>query len=157
MAKYLLGLLRLRRGTTEERLQTVFVEGEPVFDLDEEEIYIGDGVTYGGIPVSKRVEVVNTTTNERATKYSYNKYIRFIGEGLTYTFDSDEEYVPGREYHGRNAGEHNIRIVAGEGFIIHPPTEGSLAIPPGGTFTVKIVSQTEADLFGVTDPDDEGS
>jgi hypothetical protein len=37
---------------------------------------------------------------------------------------------------------------------ISAPTDGTLDIPQGGTFTVKIVSDDgdEADLFGVTVP-----
>ena len=151
MAYYLLGLLQIRRGTTAERLAEVFDNGEPVFDTDEEEMYIGDGTTYGGIPVSKRVEVVNTSSDEVATRAGHNKYIRFNGTELTYMFDTTENYEPGREYHGRNAGSEPIELVGVGGFTINPPTEGSLIIPPGGTFTVKIVSASEGDLFGVTE------
>jgi len=156
MANYILGLLRIRRGTTDDRLNTGFIPegGEPVFDMDENEMYIGDGVTVGGIPVSKRVEVINTTSSEVATKYGYNKYIRFNGSGLLYEFDADENYESGREYHGRNIGTESVELVGLNGFTIHPPTEGSLFIPTGGTFTVKIVSNTEADLFGVTEEGD---
>ena len=156
MANYILGLLRIRRGTTDDRLNTGFIPegGEPVFDMDENEMYIGDGVTVGGIPVSKRVEVINTTSSELATKYGYNKYIRFEGSGLQYVFDTNETYESGREYHGRNIGAESVELVGLNGFTIHPPTEGSLLIPMGGTFTVKIVSNTEADLFGVTEEGD---
>ena len=150
MATYLLGKLQVRRGTSAERMAVIFDNGEPVYDIEEEEIYIGDGATFGGIPASKRAEVVGITTNQVATKGGYDRYMRFDGLNLTYTFDVNESYVSGREYHGRNVGTSNITIVE-SGLVINPPTEGSLIIPPGGTFTVKIVSETEADLFGVTE------
>ena len=153
MNEYLLGLIQLRRGTTAERLQVVFEAGEPVIDLDEEEIYIGDGETLGGVPAFKRVNVVNTTTSVVATPAKHNDYLRFNGNNLTYTFSANQSFVTGREYHGRNAGSSPVTIVGTNGFVIHAPTEGTLVIPPGGTFTVKIVGAGEADLFGITDSD----
>jgi hypothetical protein len=44
--------LQIRRGTDAQRLTTVFAEGEPVFTTDTEKLYIGDGVTIGGVLAS---------------------------------------------------------------------------------------------------------
>jgi hypothetical protein len=43
--------LRLRRGTDAERLTITPAEGEPIFTTDTKQLYIGDGVTAGGIVV----------------------------------------------------------------------------------------------------------
>ena len=48
--------LRLRRGTDVERQSVVFAEGELVYTTDLKEIYIGDGVTLGGIKVTSAVD-----------------------------------------------------------------------------------------------------
>lgn len=151
MANYLLGLLKFRRGTSEERKQVIFEEAEPVIDLTQKELYIGDGMTPGGFPVGYRTTVVNQTESLTAGSMDYNQYIRFSGTDLTYTFSGNVEYEIGREYHGRNSGESYLTIVASDGFIINTPTEGGLSVPPGGTFTVKIVDTDEADLFGITE------
>jgi hypothetical protein len=43
--------LQFRRGTEAERLTVVFAEGELIYITDTKKIYIGDGVTVGGILV----------------------------------------------------------------------------------------------------------
>ena len=146
-----LGLVQFRRGPTSDRIQKTFDDGEPIFDTDEKEIYIGDGTTVGGVRVGYRVEVINQSTNLVATKADHNKYHRFVGSGLTYTFDGNIDYLNAREYHGRNVGPGELTLVATNGFVINTPTEGGLIIPVGGTFTVKIVGNKEADLFGITE------
>lgn len=146
-----LGLVQFRRGPTSDRIQKIFDDGEPIFDTTEKEIYIGDGSTQGGVRVGYRVEVVNQSTNLTATVEDHNKYHRFINSGLVYTFDGDLDYLLSREYHGRNASSGDLTLEAINGFIINLPTEGGLVIPPGGTFTIKIVGNKEADLFGITE------
>ena len=44
--------LRLRRGTDLERIGVVFEEGELVYSTDTKRLFVGDGVTAGGIPVA---------------------------------------------------------------------------------------------------------
>ena len=44
--------LRLRRGTDLQRIGVVFEEGELVYSTDTKRLFVGDGVTAGGIPVS---------------------------------------------------------------------------------------------------------
>lgn len=43
--------LRLRRGTDAERLLITPLEGELIYTTDEKKLYVGDGITLGGIPV----------------------------------------------------------------------------------------------------------
>jgi hypothetical protein len=43
--------IRLRRGTNAERLTVIFADGEPVYTTDTHKLFIGDGVTLGGIEV----------------------------------------------------------------------------------------------------------
>ena len=150
MSNFLLGLLQFRRGTTAERLTVVFEEAEPVFDLTLKEFFIGDGVTLGGVPLNTPPKVVNQAVNLIATADNHNNFTRFTSPNLTYTF-SGSTYVVGKEYHGRNASTGELTLVEASGFVIHLPTEGSLIIPPGGTFTLKIVASNEADLFGISE------
>lgn len=78
-------------------------------------------------------------------------YTRFTDAGAkTYAFNDTETYVVGAEYHGRNAGAGDLTITESGTMVINPPAGGTLVIPEGGTFTVKIVGASEADLIGVT-------
>lgn len=43
--------LQVRRGTDSERMQVVPLEGEPIYVTDLKRMYVGDGVTAGGVPV----------------------------------------------------------------------------------------------------------
>lgn len=54
--------LQIRRGSNTLRSTTVFDEGEPIWTTDTTKLYIGDGVTPGGIEV-----VRNTFTNITVT------------------------------------------------------------------------------------------
>jgi hypothetical protein len=44
--------LRIRRGTDAERQEVIFAEGELIYTTDTRLLYVGDGTTIGGIPVS---------------------------------------------------------------------------------------------------------
>ena len=83
---------------------------------------------------------------------AFGNYMRFTHAAAEFHFSSDEPWEIGAEYHGRYAGSGTLTITGDSGFTINPPAGGSLVIPPGGTFTVKIVAADEADLFGVTVP-----
>lgn len=48
----LLGKIQVRRGTTAERLSVVLDNGEPAWDTDSKEFFLGDGVTPGGVPIN---------------------------------------------------------------------------------------------------------
>jgi hypothetical protein len=95
--------------------------------------------------------VVNTASaNIDADENNAGNYTRFSHAAPTYTFDDATPYVLGAEYHGRYVGSGSLMIVATSGMTINPPANGTLEIPPDGTFTVKIVAADEADLFGIT-------
>lgn len=97
--------------------------------------------------------VTESGTNLDATDANYGNYTRFTNAGTkTYSFDSTESYVIGTEYHGRNVGAGDLTISEVGTFVMNEPAGGTLVIPQGGTFTVKIVGAAEADLFGVTEP-----
>jgi len=59
--------LQLRRGSNADRLTTTFAEGEPVWTTDTTKLYVGDGVTAGGVEISggntfDTINVTNTAT-----------------------------------------------------------------------------------------------
>ena len=96
--------------------------------------------------------VTDATTARDATALNAGQYVRFTNAGAkTFTFDVAEGYVQAAEYHGRNVGAGDLTLI-GTGFTINPPAGGTLVIPSGGTFTVKIVDTDEADLIAVTVP-----
>lgn len=81
-----------------------------------------------------------------------SNYTRFTNVAAkTYTFDGNQPYVIGDEYHGRNVGAGDLTLTEANGFTINPPASGGLIVPQDGTFTVKIVGADEADLMGVTE------
>lgn len=96
--------------------------------------------------------VVDTASaNLDADETNSGNYTRFSHAAPTYTFDDAESFVVGDEYHGRYVGAGVLTITEAGGMVVNPPFGGTLVIPPGGTFTVKIVAASEADLFGVTE------
>lgn len=97
-------------------------------------------------------EVVTTSAvNTDATADNFGQYTRFTNAAATYTFDDAEGYESGAEYHGRYVGSGTLTITEAGGMTINPPFGGTLEIPPQGTFTIKIVSASEADLIGVSE------
>lgn len=97
--------------------------------------------------------VTDSTTSRTATAAQAGDYTRFTNASAkTYEFDDSESYVVGDEYHGRNVGAADLTLVEGGSMTINAPFGGSLVVPQGGTFTVKIVASDEADLMGATSP-----
>lgn len=97
--------------------------------------------------------VTDSTTNLSATPLNSGNYTRFTNTGaVEYLFSDAEDFVIGAEYHGRYLGAGTLEIAEGGTMVVNPPADGTLFIPPQGTFTVKIVSASVADLFGVTVP-----
>lgn len=124
------------------------VTNKPEVITDIEDDFPGTLAALGYVPEAAVVAVSGTSLN--ASTSNYGQYTRFSNLTATYTFSGTAGLVAGREYHGRYVGSGQLTIVASNGMTINAPSEGSLIIPPSGTFTVKIVSATEADLFGVT-------
>jgi len=124
-------------------------------------LLVGDGLQI--VPVSPGVVTLNSVPQyapvidvpdqfTNALAGVFGNYMRFTHAAAEFHFSGSEPWVIGAEYHGRYAGSGTLTITAGAGFTINPPARGTLVIPPGGTFTVKIVAADEADLFGVTVP-----
>ena len=59
--------LQLRRGTNTNRLTITPAQGEPIYNTDTKTLYIGDGVTAGGNPVSPVTTVNGLTGNVSLT------------------------------------------------------------------------------------------
>lgn len=109
-----------------------------------QEVSDGGGSSYPPV-------VAESGTNLDATGSNDGNYTRFTNASpKTYTFDDSETFTVGAEYHGRNVGAGDLTITEAGTMTINPPADGTLVIPQGGTFTVKIVATDEADLFGVT-------
>lgn len=121
---------------------------------------IGEIIVFAGssgwviVPTGGSVPVVTESgTSLTALSGQSGQYTRFTNPGAkTYTFEVAQDYIVGSEYHGRNAGAGPLTIDGDSDFAINPPGGGSLVIPEGGTFSVKIVGADEADLFGLTEP-----
>lgn len=58
-----IGKIKIRRGTDAQRKSVAFEEGELVYTTDKKRVYVGDGVTVGGIVISNRNYIVNTLGN----------------------------------------------------------------------------------------------
>ncbi|OHU87821.1 MULTISPECIES: hypothetical protein [Pseudoalteromonas] len=66
--------IQFRRGPEAERLQTVLANGEPGWSPETEQLFIGDGQTLGGQPLSMgRYKVISTDTQAAiGGKYMFN-------------------------------------------------------------------------------------
>lgn len=65
--------IQFRRGPDADRDDTVLSNGEPGFSTDTKQLYIGDGETLGGIPISMaRTHIITTdTTAIVGCKYAF--------------------------------------------------------------------------------------
>lgn len=101
--------------------------------------------------VSQKLDV--PVPDSTAAPLESQRYSRFLFNGpKTYTFDDSTEagaYLTDTEFHGRNASSGPLTLVAAGGVVLNAPYGSSLTVPPGGTFTVKFISSSEADVFGV--------
>lgn len=113
--------------------------------------WIDDPAGSGGGGGGTAPVVTEPGTSLTAAPANSGNYTRFTNSSAkAYTFDDAETYVVGAEYHGRNVGAGDLTITEAGTMTVNPPADGTLVIPQGGTFTVKIVAADEADLFGVT-------
>lgn len=136
-------------------------DSPPTVDEDDvHTIIVGAGLQV--VPVSSGVVMFNNALQHApvidvpdqhtdALAGVSGNYMRFTHAAAEFHFSGNEPWVIGAEYHGRYAGSGTLTITSDMGFTINPPAGGSLVIPPGGTFTVKIVAVNEADLIGVTE------
>lgn len=65
--------LQFRRGPESTRLSTVLANGEPGFATETNQLYVGDGIQRGGIPICMGHShlLVNDTTAVVGTKYAF--------------------------------------------------------------------------------------
>jgi hypothetical protein len=125
------------------------------YNEDDSTVYLFDGgwavFSGGGGGGGASPVVTESGTNLDADNTNAGNYTRFTNSGTkTYTFDSADSFNVGDEYHGRNVGAGLLTITEAGSFVINAPAGGTMDIPEGGTFTVKIVASAEADLFGLT-------
>lgn len=130
-----------------EVIQTI-----PWSEVEDKPIVVSALESYSTVAEIRRAPVVNVSDeNLDASTTNEGNYTRFSNSSATYTFSGTAGLEAGAEYHGRYVGDGTLTITEADGMTVNPPSEGTLVIPIGGTFTVKIVSETEADLFGVTE------
>mgnify|MGYP001453282032 FL=1 len=80
--------IKIKRGTDLQRQVYTPAEGELVYTTDTKKVYIGDGVTAGGIPVNKidmlTTEVRNTKViPEGVLVFDVTEGNLYIGDGTT--------------------------------------------------------------------------
>lgn len=115
--------------------------------------YVRQSLSWAALVIPPAPVVTESTTSRSALPAHAGDYTRFThADPKMYEFDGGESWVVGSEFHGRNHGAGPIEISGTGGMTVNLPTDGSEFIPQGGTFTVKVVSENEADLFGVTVP-----
>lgn len=62
--------LQLRRGTDAERVNVTFAEGELIYTTDNQKLWVGDGITEGGIAVISEDSPSSLTRNLDLNEYS---------------------------------------------------------------------------------------
>jgi hypothetical protein len=78
------GSIKVRRGTEEQRIGTIFELGEFVYITDRKRLYIGDGTTYGGILVSNKNHITATALASIPNEAAYGDIIHNKTLGKTY-------------------------------------------------------------------------
>ena len=82
--------IQILRGTTAQRIAFVPLPGELVLDLDELILYVGDGVTPGGIATTSglkcRTDVINLTAGVEETIDFTGIYAEICAASLTDQF-----------------------------------------------------------------------
>ena len=77
--------LQLRRGTTAERLSIVPLPGEPIYDTDLDTIFIGNGITAGGI------SAITGITSEDAQDIVGQMFVNGQHDGLIFTYGPTQD------------------------------------------------------------------
>jgi hypothetical protein len=62
--------LRLRRGTDSTRTSITPVQGEPIYTTDTKKLYIGDGITAGGIEIGETAATASYVLNAVSASYA---------------------------------------------------------------------------------------
>lgn len=85
-----IGKVKLRRGTNQESKSIIFDQGELIYIIDKKRLFIGDGNTYGGIPVCNRSFIVHGTGIPSTAVYG----------DIVYNSLQDITYIVGYELDG---------------------------------------------------------
>lgn len=90
MIDRIINLQKFRRGTDAERLTKTYAEGEILFVTDKLRLYMGDGITLGGVLVSNKT-FITTDTSETAVPTSavYGDLVHKTNLNKTYIVNSD--------------------------------------------------------------------
>lgn len=84
--------LQIRRGTDAERQAITPLLGELIYTTDSKEVFIGDGVTVGGVPVSKytddqakdaSAQILTNGVNHNGISFSYDSLTKTISANVT--------------------------------------------------------------------------
>ena len=84
--------LRLRRGTDAERLLIVPLAGELIYATDTKRVYVGDGVTEGGLPIDTGALSINELSDVNTTQGDSTQPVD--GEALIWD-SNNQEWRPG--------------------------------------------------------------
>ena len=89
MIDYKVGSIKVRRGTEEQRIGTIFDLGEFVYITDKKRLYVGDGSTTGGILVSNKNFIIDSNTEIIPNECVYGDIIYNKRLGKTYIVGLD--------------------------------------------------------------------
>lgn len=107
MAQLDVAKIKIRRGLNSERLQVVLDNGELGFTTDTQRLFVGDGVTLGGIPASN-VYVGSFTSASNVTNIEQGDFVTI--NGTTYVFLGGDSAVLANYYSIVNVAVDNVTI-----------------------------------------------
>ena len=116
--------LRLRRGTDAERQLITPAEGELIYTTDTKSVYIGDGVTVGGIIVSGEIGLGDLAEVDLSTPPAIGQVLKWDGT----------QFVPSDDLQGSGSGATSIFDLS-DVFAFTPPDPGNTLIFDGTNFT----------------------
>jgi hypothetical protein len=95
---------------------------------------------------------VEDGTATSTSQWAVSSFVEFTATAAkTFTFNAGDGFgsypslaLTGGALHGRNVGAGDLTLVAGEGFTLHAPADGSLVVPQGCEFKVQVIAEDEA-------------
>lgn len=132
--------LRLRRGTDAERTLITPLEGELLYVTDTKRLYIGDGITAGGVAVLDATNTGITLANLADVNLTDDSTQPGDGEVLAYDLNNDR-WVP-IELQLNKLSDIDLAV---------PATEGQVLKFDSLTSTFKPADDTDTQLLNITD------
>lgn len=159
-----MGTLRIKRGT-KTQLQTTPgytpAEGELVYTTDSKEVFVGDGTTVGGTPVSVSTQNLEDLGNVQALSAQQDQILVYNGSNWAATDNpaldvrgnifSDDSSLLVDAINGQIVGPINTSSVVSSGAII-----GDLTGDVTGSVTGNLVGDTTGTHFGNVDGNVDG-